>query len=108
VEESSLDLARVVARLAAQMSPDLPPAQVYPAPGEPDPAEQRSDHYSFQVRGHPACLASEDLFAGPGLDAPPGEMNPNYYSPTDKAVDFGYAADIARAIVAAAWITATR
>jgi bacterial leucyl aminopeptidase len=35
-------------------------------------------------------------------------MNPNYHSPTDKAVDFGYAADIARAIVAAAWITATR
>jgi bacterial leucyl aminopeptidase len=108
VEESSLALARIVARLAAQVSPDLPPAQVYPAPGEPDPAEQRSDHYSFQVRGYPACLASEDLFAGPGLNAPPEEMNPNYHSPTDKAVDFGYAADIARAMVAAAWITATR
>ncbi|HEV7450815.1 MAG TPA: hypothetical protein VGO16_05395 [Pseudonocardiaceae bacterium] len=34
-----------------------------------DGAERRSDHYSFQLQGYTACLASEDLFAGPGSAA---------------------------------------
>lgn len=108
VEQQSLALARTVAALAPLVSPGLPAAQLCPAPGEPDPAERRSDHYSFQLHGYPACLASEDLFAGPGPAAPPEEMNPEYHSPTDKSINAGYAADIARAVIAAAWVAATR
>jgi leucyl aminopeptidase len=108
VEARSLALARAIAELVPQVSPALPPPQVYPAAGEPDPAERRSDHYSFQLRGYPACLASEDLFAGPGPDAPPEEMNPQYHMPTDKVINTGYAADIARLVTAAAWVAATR
>jgi leucyl aminopeptidase len=108
VEARSVTLARAVAELVPQISPALPPPQLYPATGEPDPAERRSDHYSFQLRGYPACLASEDLFAGPGPDAPPEEMNPQYHMPTDKVINTGYAADIARLVTAAAWVAATR
>jgi leucyl aminopeptidase len=108
VEARSVTLARAVAELVPQVSPALPPPQLYPATGEPDPAEHRSDHYSFQLRGYPACLASEDLFAGPGPDAPPEEMNPQYHMPTDKVINTGYAADIARLVTAAAWVAATR
>jgi bacterial leucyl aminopeptidase len=108
VEARSIALARAIAELVPQVSPALPPPQVYPAAGEPDPAERRSDHYSFQIRGYPACLASEDLFAGPGPDAPPEEMNPQYHMPTDKVINADYAADIARLVTAAAWVAATR
>ena len=34
-------------------------------------------------------------------------MNPDYHLPTDAAINPGYAADIARAVIAAAWVTAT-
>jgi len=108
VEARSLALARAIAALVPQVSPALGPPQVYPAPGEPDPAERRSDHYSFHLHGYAACLASEDLFAGPGPDAPPEEMNPQYHMPTDKVINTGYAADIARLVTAAAWVSATR
>jgi leucyl aminopeptidase len=108
IEARSLTLARAVAALVPQVSAALPSAQLYPVTGEPDPAERRSDHYSFQRRGYPACLASEDLFAGPGPNAPPEEMNPQYHMPTDKVINTGYAADIARVVTAAAWIAATR
>jgi bacterial leucyl aminopeptidase len=35
-------------------------------------------------------------------------MNPQYHLPTDAAINAGYAADIARLVTAAAWVTATR
>ncbi|ADB73940.1 M28 family peptidase [Geodermatophilus obscurus] len=108
VEERSLALARRIADLVPQISPGLPAPQVYPHDGEPDPAEARSDHFSFQLYGHPACLASEDLFAGPGSDAPPAEMNPHYHTPADASINADYASDIVRAVTAAAWFTATR
>ena len=108
VEQRSLALANMVVELVPQTSADLPPPQVCAVAGEPDAAEERSDHYSFQAHGYAACLASEDLFAGPGLDAPPEEMNPDYHSATDKTINPGYAADIARAAFAAAWVAATR
>ncbi len=108
VEARSIALARTVAELVPQVAPALPAPQIYPVDGEPDPAERRSDHYSFQLRGYPACLASEDLFAGPGPDAPPEEMNPQYHMPTDKVINAGYAADIIRLVTAAAWVAATR
>jgi bacterial leucyl aminopeptidase len=55
-----------------------------------------------------ACLASEDFFAGPGPGAPQADPNPNYHRPADTVVNFDYAADIARAVIAAAWVAATR
>jgi leucyl aminopeptidase len=108
VEERSLALARAIAALVPQVSPALPAPQLYPHDDEGDPAEGRSDHYSFQLHGYTACLASEDLFAGPGPDAPPAEMNPQYHMPTDVSINGEYAADIARLVTAAAWCTATR
>jgi Zn-dependent M28 family amino/carboxypeptidase len=63
IEQRSLALARMVADVVPQTSPDLPAPQIYPVPGERDAAEERSDHYSFQAHGYAACLASEDLFA---------------------------------------------
>ncbi|MDQ4033049.1 MAG: M28 family peptidase [Actinomycetota bacterium] len=108
VEARSLALAQMIAELVPQVSPALPAPQIYPVSGESDPAERRSDHYSFQLQGYTACLASEDLFAGPGSGAPPAEMNPNYHLPTDVVINAGYAADIARLVTAAAWIAATQ
>lgn len=108
VQARSLDLAQSIADLRAQVAPGLPPPQIYPANGERDPAEKRSDHYSFQMEGYTACLASEDLFAGPGGDAPLPEPNPKYHLPTDKEINPAYAADIARLMAAAAWVAATR
>jgi leucyl aminopeptidase len=108
VQERSLGLAHMVVELVSQVSPDLSAPQIYPTDQEPDPAERRSDHTSFQMQGFTACLASEDLFAGPGSDAPPAEMNPNYHLPTDTAINGGYAADIARVVTAAVWIAATQ
>ena len=108
VQERSLALAQLIAELIPQVSPALSGPQIYPAEDEPDPAERRSDHYSFQMHGFTACLASEDLFAGPGSSAPPAEMNPNYHLPTDAVINAGYAGDIARVVTAAAWIAATQ
>jgi bacterial leucyl aminopeptidase len=108
VQARSLGLAHTVADLRPQVSPHLPAPQIYPADGRGDPAESRSDHYSFQFQGYAACLASEDLFPGPGSGAPQGEPNPNYHLPTDTVVNAAYAADIARLRTAAAWVAATR
>jgi bacterial leucyl aminopeptidase len=108
VQQRSLALAQLIADVIPQVSPALPAVQIYPADNEPDPAERRSDHYSFQLHGFTACLASEDLFAGPGSGAPPAEMNPNYHLPADAIINAGYAADITRVVTAAAWITATQ
>ena len=108
VQARSLDLARMISELVPQVSPALPAPQIYPASGESDPAERRSDHYSFQLHGYVACLASEDLFAGPGTGAPQEEMNPNYHMPADVVINAGYAADIARLVTAAAWVAATQ
>jgi bacterial leucyl aminopeptidase len=107
VQERSLALAQLIAELIPQISPALSGPQIYPTEDEPDPAERRSDHYSFQMQGFTACLASEDLFAGPGISAPPAEMNPNYHLPTDTLINAGYAGDITRVVTAAAWIAAT-
>jgi hypothetical protein len=108
VEVRSLALARLIAELVPQISPALAKPQIYPAGSESDPAERRSDHYSFQLQGYAACLASEDLFAGPGSSAPPAEMNPAYHLPTDMVINAEYAADIARLVAAAAWVAATQ
>ena len=108
VEARSLGLVRLAAELLPQVSPRLPAPQVYPDGGEGDPAERRSDHYSFQLEGYAACLATEDFFAGPGRLAATPEPNPEYHLPTDTVVNPAYAADIARLLAAAAWVAATR
>ena len=107
VQARSVRLATALTALVPQVSPDLPAPQLYPGDSS-DPAEARSDHYSFQVEGYAACLTSEDFFAGPGAGSPQPEPNPNYHMPADTAVNFNYAADITRAVVAAAWMAATR
>ena len=108
VEQRSVELAGQVAAVVAAVSPDLPGPQVYPADGEPDPGEGRSDHHSFQVNGFPACLASEDFFVGPGPGAPTPDPNPNYHSAADATVAGSYVRDICRAVTVAAWLSATR
>ena len=70
--------------------------------------EERSDHYSFQVNGFPACLASEDFFLGPGPDDPAPDANPNYHSSSDTTIADTYVRDIDRAVTTAAWISGTR
>ena len=108
VQNESLKLATLIATMVPLVSATLPAPQVYPNGSGTDPAERRSDHYSFQVEGYAACLATEDFFAGPGPRSPAPEPNPKYHLPADDFVNVEYAADIARAVTAAAWVTATR
>jgi hypothetical protein len=103
VEERSLALAHLVHDVVEQVSPGLNPPQIFPdAPGDFDPAEGRSDHSPFQQRGYAACVTCEDFFVGPKPDSPEAEPNPNYHTGADKTIDYEYAAEIARAVAAAA------
>jgi hypothetical protein len=108
VQARSLGLAQTIAELRPQVSPQLSVPQIYPAQGEFDLAEGRSDHHSFHLAGYAACLAIEDFFPGPGRGAPQAEPNPDYHLPTDADINPAYAADVARVVTAAAWVTATR
>jgi hypothetical protein len=103
VEKRSLKLAQQIEKLVPQVAPNLKSPQIYTTPDAGDP---RSDHSSFQQVGYTACLVSEDLFMGPPEIPRPGVNNPNYHTARDLQVDFEYAADIARLVAAAAWITA--
>jgi leucyl aminopeptidase len=105
-EESSMPLADLIKRVVPHVSPSLPEPQIF-GPGEEDPADERSDHASFQAHGYPACITSEDFFVGPGTDATEPEGNPNYHKRDDTFVDAVYTADIARSVGAAAWAVAT-
>lgn len=107
VEKRSLFLAQRLDRLVSTLSPTLDRPQIYTHSSfPPDPAEGRSDHASFHQRGYAACVTSEDFFVGPDVASPPAEENPNYHRRKDTFVDFDYAADIARVIGAATWVTA--
>jgi FMN phosphatase YigB (HAD superfamily) len=110
VQQRSAVLARRLSELTPLVSPKLELPQIYrsmgPEPTERDPADGRSDHAAFQQHGYAACVVSEDFFAGPAPESPQPESNPNYHKETDTFVDFEYAADIARAVAAAAWATA--
>jgi bacterial leucyl aminopeptidase len=103
VQKRSLVLAKRLKRLVSVLSPNLVSPQIYTTS---DPAAGRSDHASFHQRGYAACVTSEDFFAGPLLTSPDAEPNPNYHRDGDTFVDFDYAADIARLVGAAAWLTA--
>lgn len=106
VEARSRRLADLVLAVAPQVSPTLSSVQIYHTGTIPDgdPAAGRSDHASFHAYGYPAIVASEDFFVGPATVAP--EENPNYHQPGDTFVDEGYAAEIARAVAAVAWLSA--
>jgi len=108
VEERSYRLAQRIAALVSTVSPDLPGPQLWRSNGiyQGDPAEDRSDHAAFQVRGYAACCSSEDLFVGPLPAFPENEGNPKYHDKDDREVDVVYAADIARGVAAAAWTLA--
>lgn len=103
-------LAERIVRLSEEVAPNLPAPEIFMNTGlaeeEKDRAYTRSDHYSFNVVGLPACLTIEDFFASPRPDAPQSEPNPDYHKRSDTFVDPGYAADIARSVAAAAWVTA--
>lgn len=108
VERRSVQLAELVQAMCGQVSAGQLAPQVFPGAESFDPAEGRSDHYSFHLEGYPACLVSEDFFAGPGPDAPTANPNPDYHQATDTTINAGYAAAISRAVTAAAWVAATR
>ncbi|MER8640191.1 M20/M25/M40 family metallo-hydrolase [Mesorhizobium sp. M1365] len=110
VEGQSRALAELIQAVALDVSPNLPPAQIYHSATVPDGdlAAGRSDHAAFHAQGYPAIVVCEDFFVGPGTNAPAPEENPNYHQPGDTVVDPEFAADITRAIGAAAWISATQ
>jgi hypothetical protein len=109
VEQRSLALAALVRDVTKTVSPNLELPELYRTDGDPegDPAAGRSDHASFQASGYAACLASEDFFVTRGSTSQPDE-NPNYHTIDDRVgeVDVDFAADIARAVAAAAWVSA--
>lgn len=107
VEKHSALLADLLSGVVPQIAPLLPVPALFRSDGPAgDPAAGRSDHASFQAHGFPACLASEDFFIdSPGGD--PADANPHYHGAGDLVIDAAYAADIARAVAAAAWLSAT-
>nr|WP_282183996.1 M20/M25/M40 family metallo-hydrolase [Azospirillum sp. OGB3] len=108
VEGLSFRLADCVRQMAGHVAPALEAAQIYRTGTiGGDPADGRSDHSSFHAYGYPALVASEDFFVGPGDNAPEPEANPHYHQRDDTFIDADYAADIARAIGAAAWVLAS-
>src|SRR5262249_34732508 len=103
VQARSLLLTRTLSQVAPTVSPSLEPTQIYCAD---DPAAGRSDHAPFQAQGYAACVVSEDFFVGPMPDSPAPQDNPNYRKARDRVIVADFAADIARAVAAAVWITA--
>jgi Zn-dependent M28 family amino/carboxypeptidase len=107
--EGSDRLAATVVE-AAKLAPQLSP-QTYPLPGEKDPTTNRSDHSMFHYQGWPACLVAEDQFivvCNTGSCRSEAAGNPSYHKKTDLPgqLKFGYLADIARTVAAAAWMLA--
>jgi hypothetical protein len=98
----SVTIAKVVQSVAPIVSPRLDQAQIYDT--AQDPAAGRSDHAPFQDQGYPACVVSEDFFFGPSPNSPQPQANPNYHRASDTFVDGEFAADLARAVAASAWV----
>lgn len=100
-EARSRPLADLLFACQEAVSPELPEPKIF-AIGEinPDPAEQRSDHASFQQHGYPGCCVSESFFTGEGT--------PHYHQQGDRSdtINWAYAAHLARAVGAAAWTLA--
>ena len=109
VEARSLVLARRLQRLTPIVSERLDGPELChtkgPTINERDGAESRSDHAAFHARGYAACCISEDLFLNDAT-LPVAETNEHYHKNSDTQINQQYAADIARVVAAAAWLTA--
>ncbi len=106
VQDKAFVLAERIGKLSEQVSPNLPAPQIYLNRGgveDKDLLYQRSDHYSFNLVRYPACLTIEDFLPE---NLPSSDRNPHYHTTSDTSIDPEYAADIARAVAAAAWVTA--
>ena len=106
VQDKAFVLAERIGKLSEQVSPNLPVPQIYLNRGvveDKDLLYQRSDHYSFNLVRYPACLTIEDFLPE---NLPSSDRNPHYHTTSDTSIDPEYAADIARAVAAAAWVTA--
>ncbi|MFQ0833599.1 M28 family metallopeptidase [Citrobacter gillenii] len=101
VARASNALGDVVARAAKAVAPHL---EVEKITGASDPATGRSDHASFHERGWAAIAISENFFA----DTDPANGTRQYHLPgdtlNDRDFDPQYAADIACAVVVAAFM----
>lgn len=107
-EKCSLVLAQRVREMADLVSKPLvngDSPQIYPQDDGGDPAHGESDHTRFQEHGYAACMISEDHNPDPDPDPPP-RRNPHYHSFLDEKIKYEYAAEIARAVIAAAFLTA--
>ena len=104
VERRSEPLALLVAA-AAKLFDGVGDAEVYRSPT--DPADGRSDHTSFQSRGYPAILVSENFFGGTVTNPGGPPNNPNYHSANDVEIDAAFTTAIARAAALSAWTLAT-
>jgi Zn-dependent M28 family amino/carboxypeptidase len=81
----------------------------YPFAGSvTDPANERSDHSSFQMYGWPACLVCENFWIDNVALGPMSRGNPNYHmkSDVDATLDEDYAAAIIRTVARATWTVA--
>jgi Zn-dependent M28 family amino/carboxypeptidase len=105
-ESRSLQFAQAVSDMADLVSPSLTEKQIYPRGNDRDPAEGYSDHTPFHENGYEACMISEDYNTDPGDPCPDPQINKDYHQSTDKKIDYAYAAEIARAVAAAAILTA--
>jgi Zn-dependent M28 family amino/carboxypeptidase len=106
-ETNSRPLAWTIEDAVGQLSARLNRPQIYPrVPKDYDPLDNRSDHSSFQRQGYRACVICEDGHNGPLATSPPHRENPYYHRQSDKQIDYGYAAEIARVAAAAAILEA--
>ena len=91
IRDISLPIAKQIATWAHSLG-SLAPAQIYKGTQSDPPlsandsnrdvydgAIGRSDHFSFQQQGYPACVVSEDFFTNLGSE-PSQDPNPNYHS----------------------------
>jgi bacterial leucyl aminopeptidase len=99
-----LQLAALFTHAAASVSPDLPAARVCPtAGGKQETGASRGNRSAFQERGYTACVATTDART---TRAGARGGRADYHVRRDAVVDEFYAADIARAVAATAWLTA--
>jgi hypothetical protein len=104
-ETESLALAWTIESVVKQVSTVLNSPQIYQSTGF-DPLDNRSDHSPFQLKGYAACVVTEDGHEGPLATSPSHRENLDYHRRSDIKIDYDYAAEIARVVAAAAFVTA--
>lgn len=104
VTESSRQLAELCRDVATVVAPKLAAPEIFA--DAQDPADERSDHSSFQVHGYPACVLSEDFFGARRPDNTPEVLNPDYHSMRDKTISAEFAVELTRVVTGAAWLLA--